>query len=228
MKRWVSDLPVPSVQKWQSRAEILKSYLNSLTADELLHVRPDYYPLRFKWRSLQGDDERKFRPDQLRVPAGNPEGGEWTREGTVWTVADKNDAQDPAVERTTQVLHNTLARVNASVASRRDVLSAPLYGIRVHTEFAAAVKQQNLPGIGEAGVEQNFDAKGLARYGMDGSIRTDIVLRNEKQEIIGIYDVKTGNATMRPAREAEIRAFTGVGPDVPVIILHAVRGTGPR
>jgi hypothetical protein len=28
---------------------------------------------------------------------------------------------------------------------------------------------------------------------------------------------------MRPAREAEIRAFTKVGPDVPVIILRAVR-----
>jgi hypothetical protein len=90
------------------------------------------------------------------------------------------------------------------------------------------VRAQNLPGIGTNGVEQSFDAEGLARYGLDGSIRTDVVLRNEKQQIIAIYDVKTGNATMRPVREAEIRAFTRVGRDVPVIILRAVRGAGPR
>ena len=222
MKRWVSNLPVPRVQKWQSRAEILREYKEQQEAKRLLGLRAEFEEIK---QSIFG---RKFRPDQLRVPAGNPEGGEWIREGTVWTVADKNALQDPAVERTQQILHNTLARVNASVASRRDALSAALYEIRVHTEFAQAVRDLNLPGIGEAGVEQSFDAKGLARYGMDGSIRTDIVLRNEKQEIIAIYDVKTGNATMRPAREAEIRAFTQVGPDVPVIILHAVRGTGPR
>jgi len=98
-----------------------------------------------------------------------------------------------------------------------------VYGIRVHAEFANAVRARNLPGIGKAGVEQSFDAEGLARYGLDGSIRTDVVLRNEAGKIIAIYDVKTGKAAMRPAREAEIRDFTKVGPDVPVIILHAVR-----
>ena len=85
------------------------------------------------------------------------------------------------------------------------------------------MRARNLPGIGKAGVEQSFDAEGLARYGLDGSIRTDVVLRNEGGKIIAIYYVKTGKAAMRPAREAEIRAFTKAGPDVPVIILHAVR-----
>ena len=103
-----------------------------------------------------------------------------------------------------------------------------MYGIRVHTEFAAAVRERNLPGIGRAGVEQSYDAEGLARYGLDGSIRTDVVLRNDAEKIIAIYDVKTGNATMSPAREARIRAFTRVGREVPVIILRAVRRTAPR
>jgi hypothetical protein len=57
-------------------------------------------------------------------------------------------------------------------------------------------------------VEQSFDAEVLTRYGMDGSIRTDVILRDDERKIIAIYDVKTGNATMRPAREAEIRAKT--------------------
>ena len=60
----------------------------------------------------------------------------------------------------------------------------------------------------------------------DGSIRTDVVLRNEQGHIIAIYDVKTGNATMAPAKEAKIRAYTCVGREVPLIILHAVRGVG--
>jgi len=145
----------------------------------------------------------------------------------VWTqyaeAANNNDAPDPAIERTRQILHGILGKVNAEVASRRDPISANVYGIRVHAEFANAVRASTLPGIGKAGVEQSFDAEGLARYGLDGSIRTDIVLRNEEEKIIAIYDVKTGKAAMRPAREAEIRAFTKVGPDVPVIILRAVR-----
>ncbi len=138
-------------------------------------------------------------------------------------VGSDDKAEDPAIERTREVLHSTLARVNAAVSSQRDSLSAALYGIRVHTEFARDVRLQNLPGVGVDGVEQSFDSKGLARYGLDGSIRTDVVLRNDKQDIIAIYDVKTGNATMGPTRATEIRAYTRVGPDVPIIILHAVK-----
>src|SRR5216684_5807028 len=119
-----------------------------------------------------------------------------------------------------------LIQVNGAVSTRRDPLSARLYGVIVHAEFARAVRARNLPGIGTVGVEQSFDPDGLARYGLDGSIRTDVVLRNEQRQIIAIYDVKTGNATMEPAREAKIRAYTRVGREVPVIILHAVRGLG--
>ena len=101
------------------------------------------------------------------------------------------------------------------------------YGIRVHTEFARAVRDQNLPGIGKAGVEQSFGSdQEIKRYGYDGSIRTDVVLRNGSGDIIAIFDVKTGNAIMEPATEAKYRHHTKVGPDVPIIIMHAVRGAG--
>ena len=72
------------------------------------------------------------------------------------------------------------------ISARRDPITARLYGVLVHAEFARVVKALNLPGIGTVGVEQSFDSEGLARYGLDGSIRTDVVLRNESGEIIAI------------------------------------------
>jgi hypothetical protein len=202
-----------------------------------------------------------YDPNQPRVPAGNPRGGQWTDQGhdgansgtasershltlsssvdqvrsdaradpiRVWSqyaqIESDNSAQDPAIENTRQVLHDLLSQVNASVSTRRDPLSARLYGVIVHAEFAKAVRAKNLPGIGQVGVEQSFDVDGLARYGLDGSIRTDIVVRNTQGQIIAIFDVKTGNATLSSTREAKIRAFTRVGYDVPVIILRAMRG----
>ena len=41
---------------------------------------------------------------------------------------------------------------------------------------------------------------------------------------IAIYDVKTGGATLKPARVTELREKTGVGPSVPIIELHVLRG----
>jgi hypothetical protein len=225
----------------------------------------------FKFRRFLCD--LKYSPDQPRVPAGNPDGGQWTNGGDgeqeangnaiasseqLVTVADadstsptgqtlndagpdqinvwaqyaqnsgNNDIQDPRIARTTQTLHDTLAEVNTDVSSRGGPLSGPLYGIRVHLEFADALRSQNLPGIGSDGVEQSFDKDGLTRYGMDGSIRTDVVLRDDQGKTIAIYDVKTGNATMGPTRAEEIRTFTRVGPDVPIVILHALKGTSRR
>lgn len=51
----------------------------------------------------------------------------------------------------------------------------------------------------------------------------DAVLRNEIGDIIAIYDVKTGDDTIEPRRGRELRAATGVGPDVPIIVLHQKR-----
>lgn len=49
-----------------------------------------------------------------------------------------------AVEETTEILTNLLVRVNGA-AARIPGLTARLYGIRVHTEFAIAVKALKLP-----------------------------------------------------------------------------------
>ena len=256
---------------WQSRVEALHPQgPEAGLSDEISHARIQRllsgshaalrHALAFRHTAALrriASERPHYNPNQPRVPAGNPDGGQWTSEGRgsvgtvaararptdlpsgpiasdaspdprgVWSqyaqAANDDHAPDPAIERTKLILHGILAKVNAEVASRRDPVSARVYGIWVHAEFARAVRERNLPGIGKAGVEQSFDAEGLARYGLDGSIRTDVVLRNEAGKIIAIYDVKTGKAAMSPAREAEIRDFTKVGPDVPIILLRAVR-----
>jgi hypothetical protein len=142
-------------------------------------------------------------------------------------AADQKNRDDAAIARTTAVLHGTVLQVSGTVVRRADV-SPQEYGTEVHYAFAKTVRAMNLPGIGATGVEQSFDKEGEAHYGKDGSIRTDVVLRNEERNIIAIYDLKTGNATIRPPRAEELRVMTGAGPDVPVIELHSTRGPARR
>lgn len=52
------------------------------------------------------------------------------------------------------------------------------------------------------------------------SVRPDVVLRNDSGEIHAIYDIKTGDGGIDPWRARELRAATGVGPDVPIIVMY--------
>lgn len=49
MVRWIPphSNQTPRFKPWQSRAEILKQHLDSLSPDELRQVRPDYYWRRY-------------------------------------------------------------------------------------------------------------------------------------------------------------------------------------
>src|SRR5215212_1824131 len=78
MKRWIPNTPTPAVKRWQSRGEILKAHLDSLSPDELRHVRPEYYWQRYGLPARQRELARKFNPDQPRVPAGSSDGGQWS------------------------------------------------------------------------------------------------------------------------------------------------------
>ncbi|MFL9824697.1 hypothetical protein [Rhodoplanes sp. SY1] len=77
-------------------------------------------------------------------------------------------------------------------------------------------------------METTFGAEPGASYGSKGSIRTDILLRNEAGDIIAIYDLKTGEKGLTPGRVRELRQKTGVGPNIPIIELHAIRGVTPK
>jgi hypothetical protein len=159
-------------------------------------------------------------PDGIRVWAQYAEAKD---KNEVESKTDADTAADVAlIKRTTDILYYVVLQVSAAIL-RRPGSSPQTYGTDMHTVFARVVRGMNLPGIGEIGVEQSFDKDGLARYGADGSIRTDVVLRNEQGIIIAIYDLKTGNAIIAPSRAKELRIMTGAGADVPVIELHSAR-----
>jgi hypothetical protein len=98
----------------------------------------------------------------------------------------------------------------------------PDYGKAIHYAFGDAVKEENLRGIGSEGVEHSFPED--TRYGAKGTIRTDVVLKNDIGDVIAIYDVKTGGAELDARRVRELRAKTDVNLSVPVIEMHIQRG----
>jgi hypothetical protein len=93
-------------------------------------------------------------------------------------------------------------------------MSPQRYGQLVHQAFATAVVAEGSPGIGPDDVETTFPE---GPYGSSGSIRTDVVLRDDDGNIIAIYDVKTGEADLTAARANQLRAKTGAPSETPVI-----------
>jgi hypothetical protein len=142
------------------------------------------------------------------------------RPGSKYAQINNAVTGHPVIDRTTDMLLAVLQQSIVAMGSG----SGPLFGTRVHTDFAKRVKQLDLPGIGQDGVEQSFrfNFKDFVNYGMDGSIRTDIALRdprNPSQGPIAVYDLKTGNAVLTPTRVEEIRNALR-RPDLPVFMLH--------
>jgi hypothetical protein len=190
-----------------------------------------------------------FNPNEPRVPAGNPDGGQWTtgggsRTGTSPVLTDVNP--DPiipgaryaqtqinvhtsaltgieSIDTTTTKLAYTLAGILDGIEILPDA-TPQKYGMIVHELFANAVRFGDFEGIGFDDVETTFSLEPDARYGAKGSIRTDVVLRNTVGDIIAIYDVKTGKDPLGPKRVREIREKTGAGPNVPVFEVHILRG----
>lgn len=98
-----------------------------------------------------------------------------------------------------------------------------MYGTAVHGAFGAAVKLADMPGVGD--IERSFSLEDSdPRYGLLGTIRTDVTLRNIQGDVVAIYDVKTGDAQMSASRADELREKTRATPDTPVFELNIVRG----
>ena len=143
------------------------------------------------------------------------------------TVERYDRTGNPLIDETTDILFQTLVRYVEPVDRVQVLLGKAgpaLFGTLVHVAFAIDVKAQDLPGIGRDGVEQSFSLKDVVTYGADGSIRTDVIMRDENGQVIAIWDVKTGNAELTDARREEIREEVGVSDDIPVIELHIRRG----
>jgi hypothetical protein len=123
---------------------------------------------------------------------------------------------NPFIDGTTAKLTAILVQIMNGL-ERAPGISSQQYGRLVHEEFADAVVAAVLPGIAANDVEKTFP-EGLP-YGSTNSIRTDVVLRDDKGTVIAIYDVKTGRG-LEPSRVDELRAKTRASSDTPVIELR--------
>ena len=72
-----STFPI-NVERWKSREELRREYLDSLSPEELRQVNPADYWVKYGLPAWQREPARKYDPDQPRVPPGNPDGGQWT------------------------------------------------------------------------------------------------------------------------------------------------------
>jgi len=132
-------------------------------------------------------------------------------------VVQRNEAVtgNTRIDRTTERLLSVLADTVQSLGPG----AGPIFGIRAHVEFGRRVEELNIPGIRDKGVEQSFSLGEAAQYGLEGSVRTDVVLRDREGIPIAVYDLKTGNAKLTPSRVREIRDALG-RPNIPVIELR--------
>jgi hypothetical protein len=127
------------------------------------------------------------------------ERGRWTAEGGVEvTTYDCFLTGIPTIDNTSEALSNILTKVMAGLEYLPEMTPQD-YGTAVHAAFGLAVKSANLPGVGD--IERSFSLEDSdPRYGLAGTVRTDVTLRNIQGDIIAIYDVKTGETDVAPAR----------------------------
>lgn len=193
---------------------------HSKTVYEAAAIRLALALIRLEWLSLKaGFDENQLRN---RV-------GEWTRPGTEGArpgrtiVTRRATTGNPKIDAKNDQLVDIIKEIVDKVGPG----SGSAYGIAIHKLSADVIRELDLPGIGRYGVEQSFSAGDTVRYGLDGSIRTDIIMRNGRTvnaPIMAIWDIKTGGAKLTQERVAEIRRELNVGDDVPVIEIHIDKG----
>jgi hypothetical protein len=159
-----------------------------------------------------------FNPGQRR-----DERGRWTAEGGVEvTTYDSFLTGIPTIDETSDALSNILTKVMATLEYLPE-MTPQKCGIAVHAAFGLAVKLANLPGVGD--IERSFSLEDSdPGYGVAGTVRTDVTLRNVQGDIIAIYDVKTGDKQMLRPRADALREKTGAAPGTPVFELNIVRG----
>jgi hypothetical protein len=156
------------------------------------------------FRKLMDAMKANFNQDQPR-----DERGRWTAEGGIEvTTYDGFLTGIPTIDNTSEALSNILTKVMAGLEYLPE-MTPQTYGKLVHTGFGLAVRVANLPGVGD--IERSFSLEDSdPRYGLAGSIRTDVTLRNVQGDIIAIYDVKTGDNRISPSRAEELRTKGGL------------------
>ncbi|KPF95394.1 hypothetical protein IP86_19190 [Rhodopseudomonas sp. AAP120] len=188
---------------------------------EIFELRREFLEFRAligQWCRLRSEIKAGFRINQLRDLLGR-----WALEGSVQqTTSDGFLTGIQEIDETSEALSDCLAGVMNAV-EYLPTMSPSNYGVAVHMAFGAAVRALNLPGVGD--IERSFSLDNFnPRYGLRDTIRTDVTLRNIQGDIIAIYDVKTGDDPVSPARAEELRLMTRAAPGTPVFELNIVRG----
>lgn len=191
------------------------------TRKELLRLKGELLDIKVELkfaRFLRVVFKAGFKEEQPR-----DELGRWTSTGGVQVTTSSGFLTGiPTIDDVSQALSDTLTSV-MEVLNFLPEMSPQEYGRVVHEAFAAAVKLQGIPGVGD--IERTFSLNDSdPRYGLSDSIRTDVTLRNIQGDIIAIYDVKTGDTSMPRSRANELREKTRAAPNTPVFELNIVRG----
>ena len=225
---------------------------------EVLALRREFASLKLEYELRRF--QQKYSPNQPRVPAGNPDSGQWTSGGGAAARTRVADARDRIAPRgpvlsdatpdpvrpgaqyaQTQIAIDAsaltgISRVDETTRALADKLAAtadtipkgfgPLYGTLVHKTFELELRLGAVPGVEVTDIESTFG--GTGRYGSKGSVRPDIVPRNEAGDIMAVYDVKTGRGEIDDARAQRLRNVIGIGPRIPIIELHLDRGVSRK
>lgn len=193
------------------------------TKKDLLRLKSELLDIKLELkfaRLVRAAVKAGFKPDQPR-----DERGRWTvttNGGVQITTSPGFLTGIPTIDNISEALSDTLSSV-INALNYLPEMSPQLYGMAVHTAFGIAVKIQGLPGVGD--IERTFSRDDAdPRYGLLGTIRTDVVLRNIQGDIIAIYDVKTGERPMSRSRANELREATRAASNTPVFELNIVRG----
>ncbi len=195
--------------------------------DTLIKLRRHIIQAKHEIASIKA--EIAFRRLMLAIKAGfNPdqprdELGQWTTGGGVTVTTSSGFYTGiQRIDETSDALSDILTDVVEKLGYLPDI-PATAYGTLVHGLFAVEVGLNGLPGVGD--IERTFSLDDAdPSYGLAGSIRTDLTLRNIQGDIVAIYDVKTGDTPLSRARANELRAKTGAAPDTPVFELNVTRG----
>ncbi len=188
---------------------------------ELLRRKCDLLDIKLELKFvklLRAAVKAGFRSDQPR-----DEHGRWTSAGGVQVTTSWGFLTGiPTIDNASEALSDALVRVMEMV-DFLPTMSPGTYGTAVHIAFGASVKKLGIPGLGD--IERSFSLDDSdPSYGLIGTVRTDVILRNIQGDIIAIYDVKTGNAKMTPARANKLREMTRAAPNTPVFELNIARG----
>ncbi|HKM63764.1 MAG TPA: hypothetical protein VJY39_14860 [Acidisphaera sp.] len=122
-----------------------------------------------------------------------------------------SDSADPRITAAQVLIMQAAQNVLNEVNDRKIIVPAnrAAAGSVMHRLFANEIRAMNIPG---AQVEQSFQNGEDAKYGADGSVRTDVLLRDSTGDVIAVWDFKTGKATEMPLSRIEqiVRAFWGL------------------